>query len=87
MAAIVAFMATATSGLPDADQGLATGLTTLTQQVGLTVGAPILGAVAASQADLLTGIRVALVVDVAVTAAVIALAWAGLRPRPELVRG
>lgn len=42
---IVGFMVTATSGLPDSDQGLATGLTTMSQQVGITMGTPIMSAV------------------------------------------
>ncbi|KAA2253959.1 MFS transporter [Solihabitans fulvus] len=45
MIAIVGFMITATSGLPDEDQGLATGLATMTQQVGITMGIPVLSAV------------------------------------------
>jgi MFS family permease len=81
--AIVAFMVTATSGLPDSEQGLATGLATLTQQVGITIGVPILGGIAASQAILLSGIHLALAVDVAVTAVAVALVWTGLRPRPR----
>ena len=32
--------------LPDEEQGLATGLTSMTQQVGITLGIPVLGAVA-----------------------------------------
>ncbi|MFJ4219999.1 MFS transporter [Curtobacterium luteum] len=42
---IVGFMVTATSGLPDDEQGLATGLTTMSQQVGITMGTPIMSAV------------------------------------------
>lgn len=49
--AVVSFMVTATSGLPDTEQGLATGLTTLTQQVGLTLGIPILSTIATAQAN------------------------------------
>ena len=55
--AIVAYTVTGTSGLPDEEQGLATGLTTMTQQVAITVGIPILSAVAATQTVELTGIR------------------------------
>jgi MFS family permease len=79
--AVVAFMVTATSGLPDSEQGLATGLATLTQRVGPTLGVPVLGAVAATRADLLSGVHLALVLNVAVTVAVVALVWTGLRPR------
>ena len=65
---IVSFMVTATSGVPDSEQGLASGLApTLTQQVGITIGIPILGAVAATQASLLSGIQLALTVNVLVT--------------------
>jgi MFS family permease len=79
--AIVAFMVTATSDLPDSEQGLATGLATMTQQIGITIGIPILAAVAATQADLLGGIHLALAVDVVLTLGVAALVWTGLRPR------
>ncbi|MFL1430484.1 MULTISPECIES: MFS transporter [unclassified Nocardiopsis] len=48
MLVIVGFMVTATSGLPDGEQGLATGLATMTQQIGITMGTPIMSAVAAS---------------------------------------
>jgi hypothetical protein len=78
---IVAYTVTATSGLPDEEQGLATGLTTMTQQAS-TIGIPALGAIAASQSVMLTGIRLALVVDVAVTLAGVAVVWVGLRGRP-----
>ena len=78
--AIVSFMVTATSGVPDSEQGLATGLATLTQQVGITIGVPILAAVAATQASLLGGIQLALAVNVLVTVTAVALVWSGLRP-------
>lgn len=81
--AIVASMVTATSGLPDHEQGLATGLVSMTQQVGVTIGIPILGAIAATQAGLLPGIHLALAINVAATSVVAALLWVGLRPRPD----
>ncbi|NUT11335.1 MAG: MFS transporter [Nonomuraea sp.] len=77
--AIVAYTMTGTSGLADEEQGLATGLTSMTQQVAVTVGVPLLGAVAATQAVELTGIRLALAVNVAVTLASVALIRYGLR--------
>jgi MFS family permease len=80
---IVAYTVTGTSGLPNDEQGLATGLTSMTQQVAVTVGIPILTAVAATQSVELTGIRLALSVDVAVTLVSVALIWFGLRPRGE----
>jgi EmrB/QacA subfamily drug resistance transporter len=47
--AIVSYTVCATSGIPNEEQGLATGLATMTQQIGFTLGIPILSAVAASQ--------------------------------------
>ncbi len=50
LAAIVGFMVTATTGLPDTEQGLATGLTTMSQQIGITMGIPLMSTIiAASQ--------------------------------------
>ena len=40
---------TATSGLPDGEQGLATGLATMSQQIGITMGIPIMSAVFTAQ--------------------------------------
>lgn len=51
---IVAYTVTATSGLPDDEQGLATGLSTLTQQVGITLGIPILSTVATARTNALS---------------------------------
>jgi len=81
--AIVSFMVTATSGLPNSEQGLATGLATLTQQVAITIGIPILGAVVATQSGVLAGVHMALVVNVAVTSVGVVLIWLGLRPRDD----
>jgi MFS family permease len=78
---IVAYTVTATSGLPDQEQGLATGLTSMTNQVGITIGIPILSSAAATQSTELTGIHLALGVDVVVTLASMILVWFGLRPR------
>ncbi|WP_052681786.1 MFS transporter [Saccharothrix sp. ST-888] len=91
--AIVAYSITATSGLADEEQGLATGLVTSTQQVGITVGIPVLSAVAAARSDALRaagdgfatatlgGVRLGLGVDAAVVAAIALLVWFGLRRR------
>jgi MFS family permease len=79
VSAIVAFTVTGTSGLPNHEQGLATGLTSMTQQIAITIGIPILGAVAATQAVELTGIHLALLVDVAFTLASVVVIWFGLR--------
>jgi MFS family permease len=78
--AIVAFTVTATSGLPDEDQGLATGLTSMTQQVAITVGIPVLSAIAAMRSVELAGIHLALGVDVVVTLLSVVLISAKLRP-------
>ncbi|GAA5162261.1 MULTISPECIES: MFS transporter [Amycolatopsis] len=64
LVAIVGFMVTATSGLPDGEQGLATGLTTMSQQVGITLGTPVLSAVAVG-----TGLTPAIGVNAGVCAA------------------
>ncbi|OKI99852.1 MFS transporter [Kitasatospora sp. CB01950] len=78
---IVAYTVTATSGLPDSEQGLATGLAALSQQVAATIGIPVLSAVAALRVVQLDGIRLALAVDVAVTLVAVGLVWVGLRVR------
>jgi MFS family permease len=86
---VVAYTVTATSGLPDSEQGLATGLSTLTQQVAITVGIPVFSAVATAgtaryaargaTGALLAGIHLSLAVDVAVTLVGAAVVWTGLR--------
>ncbi|MFI6645503.1 MFS transporter [Streptomyces sp. NPDC050504] len=55
MLAIVGFMVTATSGLPDEEQGLATGLATMTQQIGITLGIPVMSAIVTARAGADTG--------------------------------
>jgi MFS family permease len=80
---IVSYTVIATSGLPDSDQGLATGLTTLTLQVSVVIGVPILSAIAASRVILLSGIHLAVAINVLVTVTAVALIWTGLRPRPK----
>jgi predicted MFS family arabinose efflux permease len=55
LVAIVGFMVTATSGLPDHEQGLATGLATMSQQVGITMGIPIMSAIATARINALGG--------------------------------
>ncbi|AWS48608.1 MFS transporter [Streptosporangium sp. 'caverna'] len=84
---IVAYTVTGTSGLPNAEQGLATGLTSMTQNVAITIGIPILSTIAATQASELNGIHLALTVDVIVTLVSVALIWIGLRPRTEQSAG
>jgi hypothetical protein len=82
----VGYTVTATSGLPAAEQGLATGLTTMTQLVALTIGIPVIGAVAGGTT--LAGLHRGLLVDVAATAVAAVLIWAMLRPRvPGTISG
>jgi EmrB/QacA subfamily drug resistance transporter len=84
LVAIVAFMATATSGLPDDQQGLATGLASTSQQVGIALGIPVMSAIAASRigADatpdsVLAGVQLAIGVDAAICAVAAAgVLWA-----------
>ncbi|MEU4732475.1 MFS transporter [Streptomyces sp. NPDC023588] len=66
MLVIVGFMVTATTGLPDHEQGMATGLATMTQQIGITMGTPVMSAIAASHTDVHGGITTALVVNTAI---------------------
>ena len=75
---IVAYTVTATSGLPAEEQGLATGLTTMTQLVALTIGIPVIGAIAGGTS--LGGLHRGLLADVAVNAVVAAALWVALRP-------
>jgi MFS family permease len=85
LGAIISYGLTVTSGVPDEEQGLATGLVTSTQQVGLTVGIPLLGVLATTSDDLLTGVHTALAVDAAVVLAAAALVAVGLRVRSGAV--
>ncbi|WP_405536135.1 MFS transporter [Streptomyces sp. NBC_00075] len=72
MLVIVGFMVTATSGLADHEQGLATGLATMTQQVGITMGTPIMSAVTTAAmtgsgaSAVLGGLKVAIAVNAAI---------------------
>ncbi|MGW1028315.1 MFS transporter [Streptomyces sp. NPDC002577] len=76
MLTIVGFMVTATSGLPDREQGLATGLTSMSQQVGITMGTPIMSAVVTSAtagATTAAAIHHGVAVAIAVNAALVLL--------------
>ena len=81
LGAIISYGVTVTSGVPDEEQGLATGLVTSTQQVGITVGIPLLGVLATTSADLRSGVHTVLVLDAVIVLAAAALIAAGLRPR------
>jgi EmrB/QacA subfamily drug resistance transporter len=83
--AIVGFMVTVTSGVPDHEQGLATGLATMSQQVGITMGIPVMSAIAnaaihstgtVSASSVLTGVTTAIAANVGLclmTAAFVAM--------------
>ncbi|MFJ1757010.1 MFS transporter [Kitasatospora sp. NPDC088134] len=84
MLVIVGFMLTATSGLPDREQGTAAGLATMTQQIGITVGTPVMSAVVAAAAPahgLPAGIAVAIAANTALVLAAV-LAATRLPGRP-----
>ncbi|MFE7238013.1 MFS transporter [Streptomyces sp. NPDC057580] len=92
MLMIVGFMVTATSGLPDTEQGLATGLATMTQQVGITMGIPVMSAVVAARmtslgdtgpTGVLSGVTVAILVNSALVlmGSLLAGAFLGTRLR------
>ncbi|MEV3930263.1 MFS transporter [Streptomyces sp. NPDC049944] len=72
LGAIIAYGLTVTSGVPDGEQGLATGLVTTTQQVGITIGIPLLGVLSTTQGSLFDGVRLV------VTAAAVILVATGL---------
>jgi predicted MFS family arabinose efflux permease len=85
MLVIVGFMITATSGLPDREQGLATGLATMTQQIGITMGTPIMSAIATgamastAAAAVLHGVGIAVAVNAVLVLVGTAIAVVGLR--------
>ncbi|WP_299536487.1 MFS transporter [uncultured Streptomyces sp.] len=94
MLVIVGFMVTATSGLPDGEQGLATGLATMSQQIGITLGTPVMSAVAtAASAGIVTagavlhGVTVAIAVNTALVLLGVLIAAVFLRNRPEPAGG
>lgn len=85
LVAIVGYTVTSTAGVPNAQQGLATGLVTMSQQVGITVGTPVMAAIvtAFAAADLLPGIQVAIGVNAAICLGAAILIGIALRlPKP-----
>jgi EmrB/QacA subfamily drug resistance transporter len=95
MHAIVSYGIAATSGLSDNEQGLATGLVTTAQQVGITVGIPLLSALASARTShleaaghsfataTLGGVRLGLAADALVLLLVGISVLAFLRVRPD----
>jgi MFS family permease len=90
LVAIVGFMVTATSGLPNSEQGLATGLATMSQQVGITMGIPVMSAIVAARVDalggasvehVLSGITLAIAVNAALSVLTALAVARGLRGR------
>ncbi|KAF1014786.1 MAG: Multidrug resistance protein Stp [Stenotrophomonas maltophilia] len=79
--AVVAATVAATTGIPEASKGLASGVMTTSQRVASTIGIPALAAVMAMRPDILEGIRLSLVVDVVLTVVAVALIAMGLRTR------
>jgi EmrB/QacA subfamily drug resistance transporter len=78
LVAIVGFMVAATSGLPDGEQGVATGLATMSQQIGIAMGIPLMSAIATARVhalgsggpdSVLSGVSLALTVNAALCAA------------------
>jgi MFS family permease len=88
---VVTYTVTATSGLPAGEQGLATGLTTMTQLVAITLGIPVIGAIAGSAlaataapgGAALGGLHHGLAADAAINAIFAVVVWAGLRHAPR----
>ncbi|AXV06850.1 putative transmembrane transport protein [Euzebya pacifica] len=69
LVAIVAYTVASTAGVGADQQGLATGLVTMSQQVGIALGTPVMSAIATSvvAAALLPGLQVAIAVNAAIT--------------------
>lgn len=81
LVAIVGYAVTATAGIPADQQGLATGLVTMSQQVGIALGTPVMSAIATglAAATLLPGIQVAIGVNAALCLATAVLVTVFLR--------
>ncbi|MFG3108868.1 MFS transporter [Streptomyces tendae] len=87
LGAIISYGLTVTSGVPDEEQGLATGLVTSTQQVGITVGIPLLGVLATTAPDLRSGVHTVLVLDAVIVLAAAVLVAVGLRGNRAVASG
>ncbi|MGW0802082.1 MFS transporter [Nonomuraea sp. NPDC002799] len=93
MLVIVGFMVTATTGLPDHEQGLATGLASMSQQVGITMGTPIMSAIvtattagAMTGAAILHGVTIAIAVNAALVLLGVLIAVVALRTKKQTAR-
>jgi MFS family permease len=91
---IVGFMVTVTTGLPDREQGLATGLATMSQQVGITLGIPVMSAIVTAVAHrsagsgaepVLSGLTFAIGVDAVLCLVTAAMVGVLLRPKSDQV--
>ncbi|QSB04100.1 MFS transporter [Natronoglycomyces albus] len=75
LVAIVGYVVASTSGVPANQQGLATGLVTMSQQVGIALGTPVMSAIATGMvaATLLPGLQLAIGVNavIAIGAAIL----------------
>ncbi len=71
LVAIVGYVVASTSGVPADQQGLATGLVTMSQQVGIALGTPVMSALATGvvAATLLPGLQFAIGVNAAIAIA------------------
>ena len=67
LVAIVGYVVTSTSGVSDDQQGLATGIVTMSQQVGIALGTPVMSTIATAWAGttLLSGLTRAITVNAA----------------------
>ncbi|WP_285779342.1 MFS transporter [Microtetraspora sp. NBRC 13810] len=90
MLVIVGFMVTATTGLPDHEQGLATGLASMSQQVGITMGTPIMSAIvtattagATTAGPILHGVTTAIAANAALVLLGVLIAAVFLRARRD----
>ncbi|HET9423194.1 MAG TPA: MFS transporter [Nocardioides sp.] len=88
LVAIVGFMVTVTTGVQDHEQGLATGLATMSQQVGITMGIPVMSAIVTAVVHrttggeaILSGLRTAIGIDAALCLLAAVLVGVLLRPK------
>jgi EmrB/QacA subfamily drug resistance transporter len=81
LVAIVGFMVTATTGIRDQEQGLVTGLATMSQQIGITVGTPVMSAIVAASVVLAMGVSAALVTNAVICAVAAVVVGLALRVR------